>query len=383
MITSLPLPTIVRSLLAALAILLASATSPAQAQALVPEAPIPTTGPASLRGDDPEALADEAVQAWLASEPRPLSDLSRLDAEQLCRELPGLFAAPPPPAGTEVDVTDRRERDAGDPDRRRYTYAAEVPPDRLDVVEAIVVRDGDAWRVERVGFQLPARQGRTWLQSREAGIGFALVTLLVVISLLRPSPFRRWLAFGRAAVREHRRLVTWTMLAGWGIVALGLWTGSRLPDACEQAVLTVLGSTLEQVGAQQALASGDVARSALVIFYQNFVVVTLTALFGSALLLGIPAYLLAGASFLAQSTAFGVLGLGGFPEVALVAVLFVLEFTAYFLVVSGGGMLLASLVKGGLAGLGTGYRKLASMLPWAALLLLVGAWYEALILLRI
>lgn len=381
MITWLPLPTVVRSLVLSLAIVLASATAPAQAQALAPQAPIATTGPTSLRGDDPEALADEAVRAWLATEARPLSELSRLDAEQLCRELPGLFAAPPPPTGTEVDVTDRRERDAGDPDRRRYTYAAEVPPDRLDVVEAILVRDGDAWRVERVGFQMPAPQGRTWLQSREAGIGFALVTLLVAISLFRPSPLRRWLAFGRAAVREHRRLVAWTMLAGWGIVGLGLWTGSRLPDACEQAVLAVLGSTLEQVGAQQALASGDVARAALVIFYQNFVVVTLTALFGSALLLGIPAYLLAGASFLAQSTAFGVLGLGGFPEIALVAVLFVLEFTAYFLVVSGGGMLLVSLVKGGFAGLGTGYRKLASTLPWAALLLLVGAWYEAAILL--
>lgn len=381
MIISAPIPTIVRSLLLALAIVLASATSPARAQALAPDAPIATTGPTSLRGDDPEALADEAVRTWLAAESRSLSELSRLDADQLCRELPGLFAAPPPPAGTEVDVTDRRERDAGDPDRRRYTYAAEVPPDRLDVVEAILVRDGDAWRVDRVGFQMPAPQGRSWLQSREAGIGFALVTLLVAISLFRASPLRRWLAFGRAAVREHRRLVAWTMLVGWGIVALGLWTGSRLPDSCEQAVLAVLGSTLEQVGAQQALASGDVGRTALVIFYQNFVVVTLTALFGSALLLGVPAYLLAGASFLAQSTAFGVLGLGGFPEIVLVGVLFVLEFTAYFLVVSGGGMLLASLVKGGLAGLGTGYRKLASTLPWAALLLLVGAWYEAAILL--
>ncbi len=360
--------------------LVAAWTASARAQALAPDAPVPATGPASLRGDDPEALADEAVRAWLETEPRPLAELSRLDAEELCRELPALFAAPPPPPDTEVDLSDRRERETGDPERRRYTYAAEVPPDRLDVVEAVLVRDGDDWRVDRVGFQMPQPQGRSWLQSREAGIGFALLTLLVVLSLARASPLRRWLAYGRAALREHRRLVTWTMILGWAVVGAGLWTGSGLPDACEDAVLVILGSTLEQVGASQALASGELARTALVIFYQNFVVVTLTALFGSALLLGVPAYLLAGASFFAQSTAFGVLGLGGFPEIVLVAVLFVLEFTAYFLVVAGGGMLVASLAREGLTGLGRGYRKLFSMLPWAALLLLVGAWYEAFIL---
>jgi len=361
--------------------ILAVAGGPGQAQGLSEDPPQATTGPTSLTGEEPGALADEAVRSWLDTEPRPLSELSRLDAETLCRELPALFAAPPPPPGTEVDVDDRQRRETDSEDRRRYTYAAEVPPERLDVVEVVLSRDGETWRVERVGFQVETTSGRSWLQSRAAGIGFALVSLLVLVSLFRPSPLRSWLASGREAIREHRRLVTWTMILGWTVVAVGLWSGSRLPDACEDAVLVVLGSTLEQVGATQALASGDIARTALVIFYQNFFVVTLTALFGSALLLGVPAYLLAGASFLAQSTAFGVLGVGGFPEVLFVLVLFVLEFTAYFLVVSGGGMLVVSLARGGFAGLGAGYRKLISTLPWAAMLLLVGAWYEAVVLL--
>lgn len=345
-----------------------------------------SVGPVGLRGDDPEALADAAVEAWLASEVRSLAQLSTQDAETVCRELPALFAAPPPPEGTEVDLSDRREREAEGEDRRRYTYAAEVPPDRLDVVEVMLVRDGaasdaDAWAVDRVGFQMPETTGRAWLQSRQAGLGFLVVTILFVLSLLRPSPMRRWLAAGRDAIAQHRRLVVVTMIAGWAVVAIGLWSGSQLPDACEEAVVTILSSTLEQVGANQALASGDVARTALVIFYQNFVVVTMTALFGSALLLGVPAYLLAGVSFLAQSTAFGVLGLGGFPEILLIAVLFVLEFTAYFLVVAGGGMLVATLARGGLSEIGTGYRKLVTTLPWAGVLLLIGAWYEAVILL--
>lgn len=340
----------------------------------------PPAGPVvGLRGDRPEALADRAVEAWLGEQRASFANLSSMATEDLCRELPGLFAAPPPPAGTQVDLEDRRERDTGDPDRLRYTYAAELPGDRLDVVEAVVVREGDAWRVERVGFQVDAPSGRGWLGSEVAIVGFVLFTLLVIIGLVRPSPLRRWAVAGLAAVREHRRLVAWTMGLGWAVVALGLWSGSQLPATCEEAVMVILGSTLEQVGATQALASGNIARTALVIFYQNYVVVTVTLLFGSALLLGIPAYLLAGASFLAQSTAFGLLGLGGFPEIVFILVLFVLEFTSYFLVVAGGGMLLSSLVRGGLSGLGEGYRKLASMLPLAGLLLLIGAWYEAVV----
>jgi hypothetical protein len=372
----LPFARLARALGAALLLLLAAGAALAQAPA-----DDPGLAPTELRGDDPADLADRAVERWLASESRTLADLAALDAETVCRELPGLFAAPPPPPGTEVDLSDGRERPTDDENRTRFTYAAEVPPDRLDVVEVILVRDGDGWAVERVGFQLAETGGRDFLQSRTAGIVFALITLAFLVGVARPSPLRRWLAFGAASVREHRRLVIVTMVAGWAIVGVGLWSGAQLPDACEEAVLTILGSTLDQVGANQALASGDVARTALVIFYQNFLVVTVTALFGSALLLGVPAYLLAGASFLAQSTAFGVLGLGGFPEIVLIAVLFVLEFTSYFLVVAGGGMLVATLVRGGLSQIGLAYRKLTATLPWAAALLLIGAWYEAAILL--
>ena len=332
-----------------------------------------------LTGDDPEALADRAVTAWLDQEPASFADLSTLDTAALCRELPGLFTAPPPPAGTEVDLEDRRARDTGDPERLRYTYAAEIPPDRLDVVEAVLVRQEGGWVVDRVGFQAPAATGRSWLQTTTGAIVFIAFTLLVIAALVRPSPLRRWLAAGAATLREHRRLVAWTFALGWGIVALGLWTGSRLPASCEVAVLTVLGNTLEQVGATQAVASGNLARTALVIFYQNYVMVTITALFGSALLLGVPVYLLAGFSFLAQTTAFGLLGLGGFPEIVLILVLFVIEFTSYFLIVAGGGMLVATLARKGFAGLGEAYTKLTLMLPIAGILLLIGAWYEALV----
>ncbi len=339
------------------------------------------TGPAGMTGVDPEALADDAVQAWLATDVVSLSELGAMDAEAVCEALPALFAAPPPPSGTDVAIEDRQARDTGDANRLRFTYAAEVPPNRLEVVEVLLTRDGDAWRVEGVGFQIDVGSGRSWLTTPQAGLVMVLFTLAFVFGLARRSFLQRWLREGAAAIREHRRLVTWTMLLGWSVVVAGFWTGSQLPDACETAVVTILGSTLDSVGATAALASGDVAQTAAVIYYQNFFVVTLTVLLGSAVLLGVPAYLLASASFFAQTTAFGVLGLGSGWGLIAIVVLMILEFTAYFLVVSGGGMLVATLVRGGLTALGTGYRKLFSVISWSALLLLIGAWYEALILL--
>lgn len=332
-----------------------------------------------LRGEDPAALADEAVESWRTRTPLSLTELSGLDTEEVCRQLPTLLAAPPPPEGTRVNVEDRREREAEDPDGRRYTYSAVRPGDRLDVVEVLLQRDGEVWEVERVGFQMPDVGNRDWLQRPATSIAFGVLSLLFVYGLARPSFLRGWLRAGLRSVRQHRRLVAWTLGGLYALSLLGMYGGSTLPAACETGVRALLLQTLEGVGATEAIASGNLARAATVIFYQNFVVVTVTALFGSAVLLGIPAYLLASFSFFAQSAAFGLLWSGGAAEFVLTGLLVVLEFTAYFLVVAGGGMLVATLLRHGFEGLGAGYRKLLSMLPLAALLLLIGAWYEALI----
>lgn len=334
----------------------------------------------ALQGNDPAALADRAVEDWRTRTPTTLTDLTAMDTEEVCRELPNFVAAPPPPEGTRVNLDDRERRESDGEDRARFTYSAVRPGDRLDVVEVVLTRDGDTWTVERVGFQLPdAGSDRAWLQRPAVAWGFGIVSLLVLYGLIRPSFLRRWLATGLASIREHRRVTTWTLTGLYALSFLGMWSGTTLPEACEEAVMALLTQTLDGVGALSALESGNIARTAVVIFYQNYVVVTITVLFGSALLLGIPAYLLSGLSFFAQSAAFGLLWSGGAVEAVLAGVLVLLEFTAYFLVVAGGGMLVVTLARQGFAGLGPGYRKLMSMLPLAGLLLLVGAWYEALI----
>ena len=70
--------------------LLFSFLSPALAQ---------TEGPIS--GADPEAVADEAVGAWLGTASPGLLSLAGLSPDELCERLPALLQNPPPGGGHE------------------------------------------------------------------------------------------------------------------------------------------------------------------------------------------------------------------------------------------------------------------------------------------
>ena len=357
-------------------------TEPPPQQNLTEPPPLDGSTEAPLAADAGQA-ADRAVEAWLATEPPSFDALARLDAEELCRALPTLLADPAPPAGTEVRVEDRMERPSDDPDVRVFTYAAVRPGDQLDVVEVRVRRVPDGWVSDRVAFRSTTELSgmRAWLQTPAASwsfVGFTLLVLLLMVN--RASLLRRWLATSGAALREHRRLVTGTLIVLYAIFGLGAWLGTTLPEGCDEAVLEVVNTAVTSLGATEAYGSGDVARAAVTTFYQNFVVVTLSVTFTLAALLGVPAYLFAAFSFFAQGIPFGLLGGGGLGEMVMVLVLLVVELTAYFLVVSGGGMLLATIWRKGLGALPLGFSKLLSMLPVAMLLLLAGAWYEAVVI---
>ena len=380
MIVVTVLDPLARALLVA-ALLLAAVSTAAFAQDQAPSDP----GGAPVAevlgtGSDPATVADEAVEAWLARPATALSDLLGRDANEVCALLPDLVAAPPPPEGTRVNLEDRRALDTDDPDRRRFSYSAVRPVDQLDVVVVEVVRVDDAWEAVSVGFRVEATN-RGWLGSPVSGTVFGGLSLLVLVLLLRPSPLRRVLSAGLGYVREHRRLVFGTMILLYGAFALGVWSGASLPPACDDAVMAVLGQALGQVGATDALLSGDPLRLAVTIFYQNFGVVTLL-LFWLGLLFGVPAYLLAFPQFFANGLPFGVLYDVTGPLALLGTVLLiVIELTAYFLVVAGGGMLLVTILRQGLGGFPLALRKTLSMLAIAGVLLLLGAWYEVALLL--
>ena len=357
----------------------AQADSPPPANA-TPEAPAAGAGsPADNVGAAGEA-ADAAVAEWLTRTPLAIDQLTSLDAEQLCQELPGLVSQPPPPAGTEVNVDDRVERPQEDENLRVFTYSAVRPGDQLDVVEVRLVWQDQHWATQRVGFLSTTELGgiRAWLQTSTASWLFIAFTGLLIWQLLtRGSRLRRWLASGRAAITEHRRLVVITVVGLYAVFALGVSTGSTLPESCDVAVLEIVNSAITSLGATQAYGSGDVPRAAVTTFYQNFVVVTVSVTFTLAAILGVPAYLYAIFSFFVQGVPFGLLGGGDAGQLLVLAVVILLELTAYFLVVAGGGMLLATVWKRGFSQLSVGFRKLLLMLPIAMLLLVVGAWFEA------
>jgi hypothetical protein len=360
-----------------------AAAPPARSAPAAPDAPADPAGEAAspTPASSAEAAADEAVREWLARQPINLERLAGLDAEQLCHELPGIVSEPPPPPGTEVNLDDRVERTTPeDGDVRVFTYPASRPDGQLDLVEVRLAPADGGWEAVRVGFLSSTEPGgvRAWLQTPSAAFGFIALSVIVAFMLAQPgSPLRRWLTATRAAVSEHRRLVVITVLALYAVFGLGVLAGTTLPDSCDVAIVEIVEGAITSLGATAAYGSGDVPRAAVVTFYQNFVVVTLSVTFTLAAVLGVPAYLYAAFSFFVQGVPFGMIGGGAGAQLLVLLVVLVLELTSYFLVVAGGGMLLATVWRGGFGGLAAGFRKLLSTLPAALVLLVAAAWFEA------
>ncbi len=345
------------------------------------------SGPTAIgmTGTDPAALADQAVRTWLKRSPIAVSQLASLDTPRLCRALPNMLAHPAPQPGTQVHLNDRQEQPTTNAQHKRFTYSAVRPGNQLDVVEVDLSRKGESWTVDKVGYRQNVQPGavRAWLQGRTASWIFVAFSLLILYGLVTRSPLRRWLREGWGYIREHRRLVIGTFVFLYAMFALGALVGSSLPKECETAVVSVVKTAVTSVGATQAYGSGDIVRAAVTTYYQNFVVVTLSVTFTLALLLGVPAYLLSAGSYFVQGIPFGLIGTASAWQLLLVLILLFIELSSYFIVVAGGGMFLVTLVRRGLGALPIAFRKLAAMLPFAMVMLLVGAWYEAFVVLRL
>ncbi len=331
--------------------------------------------PAFAQTTSPETIADEAVQAWLQTKRPDMNTLMTKTPQEICTELPGFINNPP--ENTKVNLQDRKELESLEPSIKRFSYPAELPSGQLEIIEVALKQNETLWEVEKVGFLQQAITGRGWLQEPLTGYVFIAFSLYILFLLLRPSFLRRWLKEGWQVIREHRRLVIGTMVALYALFGLGVFTGSQLPVECDQSILEIINTAVSSVGATDAYGSGNMARAAVVTFYQNFVSVTLFVLFGTGLIFGVLAYVVSGLSFYTQGIPFGLLSDAEPGQLVFVLILLFLELTSYFLVVAGGGMLLMTVIRKGLKGFNEGVRKSALMLPFALLLLLLGAWYEA------
>jgi hypothetical protein len=332
-------------------------------------------GQTATRPALPETIADQAVQEWLKTKRPDMNTLMTKTPEEICLSLPSFLNSPP--EATKVNFQDRKILETTDPSIQRFSYPAELPSGQLEIVEVSLKQNESSWDVEKVGFLRQLVQGRSWLQQSATGYVFMAFSLYVLFLLLRPSFLRRWLKEGWGVIKQHRRLVIGTLIALYALFGLGVLTGSGLPAECDQSILEIINTAVSSVGATDAYGSGNIARAAVVTFYQNFVSVTVIVLFGSGLLFGLPAYLISGLSFYVQGVPFGLLAEAGFGQLVFVLILLFLELTSYFLVVAGAGMLFITVVRKGFKGFNEGVRKLALMLPFAMLLLLLGAWYEA------
>ncbi len=330
-------------------------------------------------GQSPEAAADNAVREWLDQPPTNLSTLSGLPPEQLCQQLPSLLGSPPPPEGTRVNFGDRVERETGAGGTRRYTYPVAFPSERLEVLEVTLEQQEGSWTASDIGVQTEGGGTipRVFQQPLTAWV-FIVFSLYFVYLLVRPSFFRRWLAEGWALLKGYRALVIGTFVAMFGLFAVGLGIGAGLPPVCQTAISNVVQTTVEELGAAEAYGSGNVGRAAVVTLYQNFVMGTLVTTFSLTFItLGLGAYLFNGLRFLALGIPFGFLVDAGPLNVLFVLILIVVELSAYVVVTAGGGIFLMTVIREGFKGFRDGSRKLIMMLPIAFLLLMLGAWYEA------
>ncbi len=333
----------------------------------------------SAFAQSPEAAADNAVREWLERPPANVGALAGLPPEELCQQLPSLLGSPPPPEGTRVNFGDRVERETEADGTRRYTYPVAFPSERLEVLEVTLEQQEGAWVTRDVGVQTTGGGTipRVFQQPLTAWV-FIFFSLYFVYLLVRPSFFRRWLADGWALLRGYRALVIGTFIALYGLFAVGLGVGANLPPVCQSAISSFVQTTVEELGAAEAYGSGNVGRAAVVTLYQNFVMGTLVTTFSVTFItLGIGAYLFNGLRFLALGIPFGFLVDAGPLNLLFVLILIVVELSAYVVVTAGGGIFLMTVIREGFKGFRDGARKLILMLPIAFLLLMLGAWYEA------
>ncbi len=324
-------------------------------------------------------VADQAIADWLKKESPNFMTMASKSPEEVCAELPALVQSPPPPKGTTVNIADRRVVESTETDIAKFTYPASLAGRNPQIIEVSLDKTEQGWQAKQVSVKidLPNSGFRDWLQSRLASWLFIAFSVFVFYSLAVPSFLRKWLLAAWNNIKEHKRIVIATVGFLASIFTVGVLTGMALPEACKESVHTVLLHLVGSVGATEAYGSGNIARAATITFYQNFGSVTLMVLYGSALLFGFPAYLISTLSFYIQGVPFGLLGGGNPIDMLITMIVIVLELSAYFLVVAGGGIFLATLIKKGFKGFSEGLNKLTLMLPVALVLLLIGAWFEA------
>ncbi len=332
----------------------------------------------------PEQVANNAVTEWLGQERVSIQSLSGLPLDDACVALPQVLNSPP--EGLDVNLNAQKsvplqaETDAQEV--IRFSYPASQPGDILGSVRVELVQAEGNWQLSSVRYfpELGEDAVRTWLSGPVGAIVFTLFSALIIYYSIRKSRFRALLTEGIGYLKQHKRITIFTIALLYGLFALGYVAGTGLSQPCGDFLTSLVQQSIEQLGVKEAAINADVMGLSAGIFYQNFTLGTLVTTLIPASLFAIPAYLFNGSRFFALALLFGYNGLGGFLGVILALILFLVELMAYILVTAGGGMFLMTLIREGFKSFRLASRKLFLMVPIAMVLLIIGAWYESLII---
>lgn len=344
-------------------------------------------------GAQPEAVADQAVENWLArAKASPLANFdftalleaedAQSSTEAMCEDIAVLGNNPVLISQLEVNLESRRLH-REDTDYRVYSYASGMKDSRLLAQVYVYVEskdvegEGTIWEAKAIQSQMGSSSSLpSFLSHPLAPWLFVALSLYVLYLLLRPSWYRRWLLQGWQLLREHRGVTLTTITLLYGMYILGHLAAMALP-MCQQAMMVMVADTLQQSGISSTLQDAEVIPAATVIFSWNFIQGAVMTTFSPAMLFGIPAYLMNVPRFFLLGFALAPSAVMPMLEYSLHIPVAIIELMAYVLVTAGGGMLVVTIMREGIRAFNKGLQKLLLMLPIAFLLLLIGAWYEA------
>lgn len=321
---------------------------------------------------DPVAdrAADAAVRDWLAG--RFAVDVRNPGGQDPIELAGRMLAFSSPPAEARVSY-ELRELVSANGERRVYRYPLAARAGDA-VVDVSLERDGDGWQPSAITLGSGEPAIPPWISTPGGIWSFLALTAAIAYASLTPTFFQRWLLDGLALVREHRRLVLWTNVALYGAFALGAIVGASSPRLVSFLQETV-ASALGQGGIADSLKTGVVA-AAFAFTYYNFSFGAFWTTFVPGALGGVLAYVLNFSRFAALGVALGPasIPLGLF---ALHLPTIVVELQAYIFVTAFAGILVARVVRGGMTVLPAAFRDYLLCLPWALVILMAAAWYEA------
>ena len=334
----------------------------------------------ALATAEPEQVAMDAAEFWARGLYRPGPGRAPT-IEEMLEAARAEIAFDPPPA--EVTVLHETMRSVSEPAAGRWQFDFDyISPERDGTVRVTLELRPEGWREVSV---LDLDRPRTWLQALQdppilahpaAGLVFLALTIAAVASLISPrSVVRRAIVSGVATIRAHPGPYLAASISIYGLFLLGTFLGAGDPGLRQQIASTV-GSALDRLHALSAAArSGSVLHAAAVIFWNNlFSGVGLTA--ALAIPLGILAFVVNGARFLI----FGIALAPGSAPTALLLLhvpTIIVELQAYILPTAGGAAILTGALRGGWGGFREGLRALGALTALGVLVLVVGAWYEA------